>query len=113
MSFIPLVVHPPSPIPFSSSSSSRPRLLSPLHSISLGLPAISCSIQPKNAQICCGIRTRKWVPALVGAGVALALVGPTAAAELPLLGSSVQFHEPPNALSLPTWAVHVSSVVEW
>ncbi|XP_061357823.1 uncharacterized protein LOC133302101 [Gastrolobium bilobum] len=25
----------------------------------------------------------------------------------------LQLHEPPNALSLPTWAVHVSSVVEW
>ncbi|TKY70876.1 Ycf49 protein [Spatholobus suberectus] len=25
----------------------------------------------------------------------------------------LQLHEPPNALSLPTWAVHVSSVAEW
>nr|AFK35560.1 unknown [Lotus japonicus] len=25
----------------------------------------------------------------------------------------LQLHEPSNALSLPTWAVHVSSVVEW
>ncbi|KAH1164210.1 hypothetical protein AAZX31_01G199300 [Glycine max] len=25
----------------------------------------------------------------------------------------LQFHEPPNALSLPTWAIHVSSVAEW
>ncbi|XP_073220579.1 uncharacterized protein [Cicer arietinum] len=25
----------------------------------------------------------------------------------------LELHEPSNALSLPTWAVHVSSVVEW
>ncbi|CAI9093852.1 OLC1v1029441C1 [Oldenlandia corymbosa var. corymbosa] len=37
-----------------------------------------------------------------------------AAAELPsVIASSLQFNEPANALSLPTWAVHVSSVVEW
>ncbi|KAL2516945.1 hypothetical protein Adt_13192 [Abeliophyllum distichum] len=42
------------------------------------------------------------------AGIALTtIVGPTAAAESPL------FNEPANALSLPTWAIHVSSVVEW
>ncbi|KAL2497440.1 Fumarate hydratase [Abeliophyllum distichum] len=35
------------------------------------------------------------------------IVGPTAVAESPL------FNEPTNALSLPTWAIHVSSVVEW
>ncbi|GFP86471.1 ycf49-like protein [Phtheirospermum japonicum] len=47
---------------------------------------------------------------LIGAaaGITLvAIVGPTHAAELPI------FSEPSNALSLPTWAVHVSSVVEW
>lgn len=27
--------------------------------------------------------------------------------------SCLQLHEPPNALSLPTWAIHVSSVAEW
>ncbi|CAA2961385.1 uncharacterized protein LOC111392849 [Olea europaea var. sylvestris] len=42
------------------------------------------------------------------AGIALTtLVEPAAAAEAPL------FNEPANALSLPTWAIHVSSVVEW
>ncbi|KAM4085794.1 hypothetical protein ACJW30_10G054300 [Castanea mollissima] len=55
--------------------------------------------------------------ALLGAGLTLTLVGPTSAAELPsllLLGStSLQLSEPTNALSLPTWAIHVSSVVEW
>ncbi|KAL2485775.1 Uncharacterized protein Adt_30531 [Abeliophyllum distichum] len=42
------------------------------------------------------------------AGIALTtIVGPTAVAESPL------FNEPANALSLPTWAIHVSNVVEW
>ncbi|XP_031258225.1 LOW QUALITY PROTEIN: uncharacterized protein LOC116116259 [Pistacia vera] len=40
-------------------------------------------------------------------------VGPASAAELSLLASSLQPSEPSNALSLPTWVVHVSSVVEW
>ncbi|KAL5828155.1 hypothetical protein ACOSQ4_019952 [Xanthoceras sorbifolium] len=46
-------------------------------------------------------------------GLALTLVPPASAAELPLLASSFQLTEPANALSLPTWAIHVSSVVEW
>uniref|UniRef100_A0A2N9EWD8 Ycf49-like protein n=1 Tax=Fagus sylvatica TaxID=28930 RepID=A0A2N9EWD8_FAGSY len=54
---------------------------------------------------------------LLGASLTLTQVGPTSAAELPsllLLGSSLQLStEPSNALSLPTWAIHVSSVVEW
>ncbi|KAG6791800.1 ycf49-like protein [Populus alba x Populus x berolinensis] len=47
---------------------------------------------------------------LLGAGVALTALEPASATELPLLG---QLSEPANALSLPTWAIHVSSVVEW
>lgn len=51
---------------------------------------------------------------LLGAGFSLTtIVGPASASELQLLGSSLQLTEPPNALSLPTWAIHVSSVVEW
>ncbi|XP_031391851.1 uncharacterized protein LOC116203985 [Punica granatum] len=47
---------------------------------------------------------------LLGAGFAVALVGPAfAAGDLPFS----QLSEPSNALSLPTWVVHVSSVVEW
>uniref|UniRef100_A0A803QSH9 Ycf49-like protein n=1 Tax=Cannabis sativa TaxID=3483 RepID=A0A803QSH9_CANSA len=45
----------------------------------------------------------------VGAGLTLTLMGPASAIEL----GSFQLSEPSNALSLPTWAVHVSSVVEW
>ncbi|KAJ0048208.1 hypothetical protein Pint_14975 [Pistacia integerrima] len=56
----------------------------------------------------------KVVIGLVVATLALTVeVGPASAAELPLLASSLQLNEPSNALSLPTWAVHVSSVVEW
>ena len=46
----------------------------------------------------------------VGAGVLqlLTFVEPALSLQLPL-----QLHEPPNALSLPTWAIHISSVVEW
>ena len=45
--------------------------------------------------------------ALIGTGLAItALVGPATAGELALI-------EPSNALSLPTWAIHVSSVAEW
>ncbi|CAN6466512.1 unnamed protein product [Victoria cruziana] len=35
------------------------------------------------------------------------------ASGLPLLDPSVLSREPSNALSLPTWAIHISSVAEW
>ncbi|CAI9288953.1 unnamed protein product [Lactuca saligna] len=70
-----------------------------------------------NFPICKKLDNKKTMAALIGTGVALTtplLMGATAvAAELPLLGSSLQLVEPSNALSLPTWAIHVSSVVEW
>ncbi|XP_010439276.1 PREDICTED: uncharacterized protein LOC104722752 [Camelina sativa] len=52
---------------------------------------------------------------LIGTGlVAAAFVaaGPESSAMAAVVGS-LQLSEPANALSLPTWAVHVSSVVEW
>nr|CAD1821639.1 unnamed protein product [Ananas comosus var. bracteatus] len=49
--------------------------------------------------------------ALLAAGAGLALAAASANA-LPL-GASAVLREPENALSLPTWAVHVSSVIEW
>lgn len=58
------------------------------------------------------IHDPKPLLALVGAGLAFALTEPASATVLPLLGS-LQLSEPANALSLPTWAIHVSSVVEW
>ncbi|XP_031497135.1 uncharacterized protein LOC116262153 [Nymphaea colorata] len=39
--------------------------------------------------------------------------GNASASGLPLLDSSVLSREPSNALSLPTWAIHISSVAEW
>lgn len=56
----------------------------------------------------------KTMVGLLGAGLTLTLtlMGPASAAELPLL-DPLQLSEPANALSLPTWAIHVSSVVEW
>ncbi|KAM7256345.1 hypothetical protein ACFE04_012086 [Oxalis oulophora] len=61
--------------------------------------------------------TRNHKKSLLVAGVglfgsvclALTLIGPASAAQLVAL----QLDEPVNALSLPTWAIHVSSVVEW
>ncbi|KAL0445885.1 UNVERIFIED_CONTAM: hypothetical protein Slati_1716400 [Sesamum latifolium] len=51
----------------------------------------------------------KAMTILMGAaGIALiSLSGPAYAAESPV------FSEPSNALSLPTWAIHISSVSEW
>ncbi|CAN1174510.1 Ycf49-like protein [Linum perenne] len=54
--------------------------------------------------------TKCDVAGLVGAGLFLTVIGPASAVSLPLVG---ELAEPANALSLPTWAVHVSSVVEW
>ncbi|KAL6008000.1 hypothetical protein ACLOJK_033505 [Asimina triloba] len=56
--------------------------------------------------------------ALLGAGLAIlsasaAIAFPEAAASAAELFPSLPLREPDNALSLPTWAVHVSSVVEW
>ncbi|GLT40407.1 hypothetical protein SLA2020_145450 [Shorea laevis] len=55
----------------------------------------------------------KPVASLLGTGLVLTLAGSASATELPQLLSSLQLTEPANALSLPTWAIHVSSVVEW
>ncbi|XP_062194730.1 uncharacterized protein LOC133897917 [Phragmites australis] len=46
----------------------------------------------------------------LASGVALAAAAVAAAASPPALAA---LSEPANALSLPTWAVHVSSVAEW
>ncbi|XVF52749.1 hypothetical protein PTKIN_Ptkin05aG0043600 [Pterospermum kingtungense] len=63
----------------------------------------------------CLIWNPKPVVCVVGSFLALALAGSASATELPplLLGPSLPLNEPANALSLPTWAIHVSSVVEW
>ena len=51
---------------------------------------------------------------LIGTGLVAATfiaAGPDSTAMAAV--DSLQLTEPANALSLPTWAVHVSSVVEW
>ncbi|KAE8125743.1 hypothetical protein FH972_020517 [Carpinus fangiana] len=67
---------------------------------------LQTQVQKRNN--CGAIQNPKAMVALLGAGLALTLVGSASAAELP----SLQLTEPANALSLPTWAMHVSSVVE-
>ncbi|KAJ8633673.1 hypothetical protein MRB53_027009 [Persea americana] len=52
------------------------------------------------------------ITAFLGIGLFLVSTSsafPASAAEIPILA----LQEPDNALSLPTWAIHVSSVVEW
>jgi hypothetical protein len=74
-----------------------------------GLP---CRAQLRDAEARCESRQHQQqqqhrealVLACSAAALALA-AGPAAAFEI--------HQEPANALSLPTWAIHVSSVVEW
>ncbi|KAI9076656.1 hypothetical protein K1719_041421 [Acacia pycnantha] len=58
-------------------------------------------------------RNPKTRATLLGVGLLFTFSESASSVELPLLGSSLQLDEPSNALSLPTWAVHVSSVIEW
>ncbi|XP_055821382.1 uncharacterized protein LOC129889930 [Solanum dulcamara] len=70
-------------------------------------PIESCSSQNlKNAATILGVTGIALTTLMVGTETA-------SASEIAIMGSSFQFNEPSNALSLPTWAIHVSSVVEW
>ncbi|KAH9721551.1 Ycf49-like protein [Citrus sinensis] len=89
-----LLLHPPNPI--STHNHKRTLLLS--NSTRTRKPIKSALINGRG----------KAIGGLIGAGLALTLLEPVSAAELPL-----QLSEPANALSLPTWAIHVSSVAEW
>ncbi|KAL9258462.1 Ycf49-like protein [Drosera capensis] len=117
--------HWPKPSNIPSRTSNPPPAMSAL-SLSLPLPSRPFPLsQPlrRNPTRCCSTRTRRSLTGLAtfGAGlVALTAMGaqccPSAAAEvrvLEALEGSVSVGEPSNALSLPTWAVHVSSVAEW
>ncbi|KAE9596797.1 hypothetical protein Lal_00007515 [Lupinus albus] len=75
-------------IPFSSKSSGNGKL-------------VICDIIGKHQ--------RKTKVGVVGASMLqfLSFVEPASSLQL------LHLHEPANALSLPTWAVHVSSVIEW
>ncbi|XP_023539827.1 uncharacterized protein LOC111800391 [Cucurbita pepo subsp. pepo] len=100
----------------SSSSSSLPRSATDFAASSQALTGIRF---PRTIGAGLALDSKTMV-VLIGTGLTLALLGPESAAataaatELQSLGaSSLQFNEPQNALSLPTWAIHVSSVVEW
>ncbi|KAK6947675.1 hypothetical protein RJ641_001148 [Dillenia turbinata] len=68
-----------------------PSLLSNTHKFLSPLASLLNSTSTLSALVCAG-------------GLALNFTEPAVA---------LQLNEPSNALSLPTWAVHVSSVVEW
>ncbi|KAH9605959.1 hypothetical protein KSS87_008540 [Heliosperma pusillum] len=90
----------------SSSTSLKPSKIS----------TISCCHQIPKPVFSARLKTNKRIPTLLlNAGVVgLALlgggVGPAIAGQSPFM---LELTEPSNALSLPTWAVHVSSVAEW
>lgn len=90
---------------YSTFSLLRPLLLSSSTSSHLcGAPSSSFST-PKPQK-----RRRLTSAALLAGGVGFALA--TSAFVAPEAALAV-LEEPANALSLPTWAIHVSSVIEW
>ncbi|KAL9231070.1 hypothetical protein vseg_006337 [Gypsophila vaccaria] len=84
---------PPSPSP------SQPLTIPRSHQIQIQIKTPKISALKNGAKL-----------ALLTSSIALSFVGP-AVAEQSLIFSDLT--EPANALSLPTWAVHVSSVAEW
>ncbi|KAG5563094.1 hypothetical protein RHGRI_005739 [Rhododendron griersonianum] len=121
MSSIPTLLCPPSTtISLRKPAQNRPPVASHPSFSSSAVRAVAPRSLLKPINFCSIFRSNKGratMAALLGAGFfAIALVGPASAADLPLLlgSSSLQLlNEPSNALSLPTWAIHVSSVVEW
>ncbi|KAL8141702.1 hypothetical protein V2J09_014734 [Rumex salicifolius] len=94
-------LYPPNPLAFGGSPTPNQRFVSSVSAIQP--PRIRKPIS------CSALKTQEAIAsALLATGLVSALVvGPASAAtELPFLGA-----EPSNALSLPTWAVHVSSVL--
>nr|GEU36951.1 ycf49-like protein [Tanacetum cinerariifolium] len=70
----------------------------------------------KKIQNCNTFYNKKAISVLMAGGFALSTslfmdIGSADAVEF--VGSSLAYMEPANALSLPTWAIHVSSVAEW
>ncbi|CAI0476709.1 unnamed protein product [Linum tenue] len=88
------------PVPSRKPQPTFPNSPSPRKLVCLRTPPIAAAKNPVNF----------GVAGLVGAGLVLTFIGPASAVNLPLVG---ELSEPANALSLPTWAVHVSSVAEW
>ncbi|PIA35752.1 hypothetical protein AQUCO_03500245v1 [Aquilegia coerulea] len=107
--------------PFSSNNPTQPTFSSkPITALHYLPPLLNNTLQKSKAYnpIASSLQKHSSLSSIVGAGLVLTTIasitgGDASAAEIPLLGSSLQFSEPENALSLPTWAIHVSSVVEW
>uniref|UniRef100_A0A0E0QTY7 Uncharacterized protein n=1 Tax=Oryza rufipogon TaxID=4529 RepID=A0A0E0QTY7_ORYRU len=53
------------------------------------------------------------IPPMAHLRLIAAVACATAAAAAPTMLAALAAAQPANALSLPTWAVHVSSVAEW
>ncbi|XP_048132502.1 uncharacterized protein LOC125314412 [Rhodamnia argentea] len=75
-------------------------------------PRLPARIGSSSSSLRATARSSLATASLLGAGC-LALTTLASPASASLVGSSLQLAEPANALSLPTWAVHVSSVAEW
>ncbi|XP_012833599.1 PREDICTED: uncharacterized protein LOC105954475 [Erythranthe guttata] len=102
------------PKPIFSPNSRQAHLFTPTPSPKFRVfAAKKCNLTtaPKKSVSTESNQSSKAINILIGAAgiTIISLVGPTHAAE----SSSLFLNEPSNALSLPTWAVHVSSVVEW
>ncbi|VVB12017.1 unnamed protein product [Arabis nemorensis] len=91
----------------------------PLVGIPPAVSTVVMSLMGFSLVMICLIHDPIAISGLIGTGLVAAgfvAAGPDttamAAVDFPVMGS-LQLSEPANALSLPTWAVHVSSVVEW
>ncbi|KAF5182636.1 Ycf49-like protein [Thalictrum thalictroides] len=108
--------------PFSSQNPTQPTLTTkPITALDhYRPPLLNITLQKSKSYnpISSSLQKHSSLSSIVGAGLVLTAIasitgGDASAAEIALLGSSLQLSEPENALSLPTWAIHVSSVVEW
>lgn len=83
----------------------------------LPLPRRPSSSPPSSTLLLPGRGDRRGtVAALLAGGVAALAVAASAQAlpvGAPATDAFASLQEPENALSLPTWAIHVSSVIEW
>ncbi|KAL9167355.1 hypothetical protein ABFS82_05G091700 [Erythranthe guttata] len=101
----------PKPINFPNSRQAHLFTLTPSRKFRV-FAAKKCNLTTPNKKPVSNQSSKAAINILIGAAgiTIISLVGPTLAAES---SSSLFLNEPSNALSLPTWAVHVSSVVEW
>ncbi|KAG6486880.1 ycf49-like protein [Zingiber officinale] len=83
----------------------------------LPLPRRPSSPPPSSTLLLSGRGDRRGTVAVLLAGGVAALAAAASAQALPVGSPAIDalssLQEPENALSLPTWAIHVSSVIEW